>query len=69
VILDVPPVLGLPESKTVTDLCDGIVFIVRADRTSQNDVEAALDVVARQRLLGVVFNGSGEAPVRYRYDD
>ncbi len=60
-ILDLPPTLGLPDAKTVSDLCDGTVFVVRADSTPQADIEAALEVLDRRRLLGVVLNGA-EAP-------
>jgi capsular exopolysaccharide synthesis family protein len=61
VILDLPPTLGLPDAKTVSGLCDGTVFVVHADTTPQPDVEAALEVLGRERLLGVVMNGA-EAP-------
>jgi Mrp family chromosome partitioning ATPase len=61
VILDLPPTLGLPDAKTVSGLCDGTVFVVRADTTSQPDIEAALEVLGRDRLLGVVMNAA-EAP-------
>jgi capsular exopolysaccharide synthesis family protein len=64
VVLDLPPTLGLPDAKTVSGLCDGTVFVVRADATSQADVESALEVLGRERLLGVVMNGS-EARTEY----
>jgi hypothetical protein len=37
------------------------VFVVRADATPQPDIEAALEVLGRERLLGVVMNGA-ESP-------
>jgi capsular exopolysaccharide synthesis family protein len=61
VILDLPPTLGLPDTKTVSGLCDGTVFVVRADTTPHADIESALEVLGRERLLGVVMNGA-EAP-------
>jgi capsular exopolysaccharide synthesis family protein len=61
VVLDLPPTLGLPDAKTVSGLCDGTVFVVRADATSQADVQSALEVLGRERLLGIVMNGA-EAP-------
>jgi len=67
IILDVPPVLTLPEAKTVSDLCDGIVFVVREGMTSQDQVGSALEVLDRSRLLGVLFNGSGEGPKPYSH--
>jgi capsular exopolysaccharide synthesis family protein len=61
VILDLPPTLGLPDAKIVSGLCDGTVFVVRADATPQADIESALDVLGRERVLGVVMNGA-DAP-------
>lgn len=57
VILDTPATLGLPDSKIVSELCDGLVLIVRADVTPSEDVKAALEVLDQQRLLGLVLNG------------
>ena len=58
VILDTPATLALPDAKTVSELADGIVMVVRADATPQEDVEAALDILDRRRVLGIVLNGA-----------
>ncbi len=60
VILDLPCTLGLPDAKTVSGLCDGLVFVVRADHTPEEEVSAAIDVLDRRRILGVVLNGVNE---------
>ena len=67
VILDTPAALGLPDAKTVCDLSDGLIMVVRADRTSQQDVEMVLDMMDRRRLLGVVLNGAHVNQGRYGY--
>ena len=67
VILDVPAVLGIPDAKIITDLCDGIVFVVRADSTAEEEVTAALEVVDRGRVLGMVLNGEIRGADRYGY--
>ena len=56
--------LGLPDAKSLCDLCDGIVFIVRADETPSVDVEAALEVLDRRRLIGLVLNDADTDPER-----
>lgn len=66
VILDLPPTLGLPDAKTVSELCDGVVFVVRADVTPEPEIAAALDVIDRRRVLGLVMNGA--APIASRYE-
>jgi capsular exopolysaccharide synthesis family protein len=67
VLLDVPAVLGIPDAKTITDLCDGMVFVVRADSTAAEEVTSALEVVDRGRMLGLVLNGEIRGADRYGY--
>jgi len=67
VVIDTPAALGVPDAKAVAELCDGIVVIVRADVTSQQDVEAALEILDRRRLLGLVLNGAQTSQGRYGY--
>ena len=56
VVFDLPPTLGLPDSSVVSELCDGILFVLRATHTPRRDAEEALAVLDRERLLGVVLN-------------
>jgi len=65
VILDLPPTLGLPDAKTVCELCDGVIFVVRADVTPEPEVASALDVIDRRRVLGLVMNGAEPMASRY----
>jgi capsular exopolysaccharide synthesis family protein len=67
VILDLPPTLGLPDAKTVCELSDGTLFVVRADATPEGEIEAALDVLGRERLLGLVMNDSEYGTPYYKY--
>lgn len=67
VILDTPASLGMPDAKVVSELCDGMVFVVRADVTPRADVEAALEVLDRKRVLGLVLNGADARQERYGY--
>jgi len=66
-IIDTPATLGIPDSKTVTELCDGMVMVVRADKTPREDVIATLEILDRRRLLGMVLNGADTDGGRYRY--
>ena len=67
VIFDTPATLGLPDSKIVAELCDGMVMVVRADVTPREDVHAALEVLDRRRVLGLVLNGVDQTRERYGY--
>jgi capsular exopolysaccharide synthesis family protein len=67
IILDTPAALGLPDAKAVSDLCDGMVLVVRADTTSQSDIQAVLEILDRKRLLGMLINGVDVPEGRYGY--
>lgn len=67
IILDTPPVLALPDAKIVSELADGVLLVVRADETPAEDVEAALDVLDRRRVMGVVLNAAETETHRYGY--
>lgn len=56
VVLDTPSTLGIPDAKSVSELTDGLLLVVRADKTPEEEVEAALDVLDRRRILGLVLN-------------
>jgi capsular exopolysaccharide synthesis family protein len=67
VILDTPAALGLPDAKVVSDLCDGMVMVVRADTTRQEEIQTVLEILDRQRLLGLLLNGAAVDQGRYGY--
>jgi capsular exopolysaccharide synthesis family protein len=67
VILDTPACLGLPDAKTISELCDGLVMIVRADVTPEEEVKAALDILDRRKVIGLVLNGSEATRAQYGY--
>ena len=46
VIIDTPPVLGLPDVKALASAADAIVFVVHWDRTKRDAVAAALKQLA-----------------------
>ena len=67
VFLDLPPTLGLPDAKAVSELCDGVVFVVRAGESPREDVESAIEVLDRRRILGLVLNATAAEVGRYEY--
>jgi len=67
IILDTPACLGLPDAKSISELCDGLVMVVRASLTPQEEVRAALDVLGRDRVVGLVLNGSEATREQYGY--
>jgi capsular exopolysaccharide synthesis family protein len=67
VILDTPATLGMPDAKAVSDLCDGLILVVRQHVTPREDITSALDVLERRKLLGVVLNDAETARTGYGY--
>ncbi len=67
IILDTPATLGLPDSKTVSELADGVVVVVRADVTPREEVGAVLDILDRRRILGMILNGADISRESYGY--
>ena len=67
VILDTPACLGLPDAKSISEMCDGLVMVVRAGVTPQEDVKAALDILDRRHVVGLVLNGSEASQEQYGY--
>jgi capsular exopolysaccharide synthesis family protein len=67
ILLDTPPTLALPDAKSLSEIADGVLLVVKADETPADDVEAALDVLDRRRVMGVVLNGTVNDAERYGY--
>ena len=57
-IIDTPPVLGLPDVMALSAAADAILFVVRWDRTRRDAVAAALKQLAdvSAEVAGVVLN-------------
>ena len=56
VIVDSPPAIAVHDASILADMCDGVLFVVRAGST---DFEAARKAAAEfpdSKLLGVILN-------------
>ncbi|KAF0189248.1 MAG: chromosome partitioning [Desulfobulbaceae bacterium] len=56
VIYDVPCLLDRADAITFASFVDGIVIVTEAGRTSAKDVEKAMSLVPREKVLGFVLN-------------
>jgi capsular exopolysaccharide synthesis family protein len=56
IILDTPPALAVHDASVLADLCDGVLFVVRAGRTDFEVAEKACSEFRNKNLLGVVLN-------------
>lgn len=67
VIFDTPAALGLPDARTVAEFCDAVLVVVRAGITPLRDVEAALELLGRRRVIGLVLNDAEQGRAHYGY--
>ncbi len=65
VFFDVPPVLSCADALAFAPLIDWIVLVVRSGRTSLADVKKALDLLPREKVLGLVLNGQEDLRLTY----
>ncbi|BCS97106.1 polysaccharide biosynthesis protein [Desulfoluna limicola] len=56
VIIDSPPPLFAPETIAVSKHVDGIIIVIRNDRTLKKSVSDMLDKLDRSKVIGVVLN-------------
>ena len=55
-VLDSPPALPVHDASLLADLCDGVLFVVRAGKTDFEIAEKASSEFRDKKLLGVVLN-------------
>jgi succinoglycan biosynthesis transport protein ExoP len=69
VVLDTPPVMVVADSSIVANQASGVVFVVRADKTTKQSVRAAAEQLdaANAHLIGSVLNGADVLRNPYYY--
>ena len=70
VIVDTPPIGMLSDAHLLTSLVDTVLLVVEAAETPLEPIKSAIEVLGRERILGVILNRADEAlpHVRYGYD-
>jgi protein-tyrosine kinase len=56
IIIDTPPALPVHDASMMADLCDGVLFVVRAGSTDHEMAAKAAAEFENKNLLGVVLN-------------
>ena len=71
IILDTPPALPVHDASMMADVCDGVLFVVRAGMTNHEMAAKATGEFQNRNLLGVVLNrvedGAGYGGYYYGY--
>jgi len=61
VIVDTPPMVGVPDCRVLASVVDGFVIVVAAHRTPKRMVEEALGVVEPGKVIGLLYNRDDRA--------
>ncbi len=56
VIFDTPPLLPFAETRALAHLVDGVVFVVKEQLATQENIRDSLDALTGCTLLGLVYN-------------
>lgn len=69
IILDSPPVLAVTDAQILSTKSDGVVLVVRAEKTKKDTVIAAKGVLDKvnANILGTVLNGGDKNKDNYYY--
>jgi capsular exopolysaccharide synthesis family protein len=56
VIVDTPPLVGVPDCRALANFVDGFLVVVAAHRTPKRLVEDALNIVEPGKVIGLLYN-------------
>lgn len=69
VIVDAPPLMGMPDSISLSTLVDGTILVIRAGKTPRTALIESRRLLesVNARLLGVILNGVKEGDLKFGY--
>jgi non-specific protein-tyrosine kinase len=56
IIFDSSPLLATTEPRVLSDMADGVIFVVKAADTPRESIQQALKLIDKKRIIGVVLN-------------
>lgn len=73
ILIDAPPILPLSDMNIFEEVVDGVLVVVRAEKTTKDAVANALNTLGVAKVLGIVLNDVREPSFpyyryNYRYD-
>ncbi|WP_244997793.1 CpsD/CapB family tyrosine-protein kinase, partial [Bacillus paranthracis] len=69
ILIDTPPVLAVTDAQILANKCDGVILVVRSEKTEKDKMVKAKQILdkASGKLLGVVLNDKREEQGQYGY--
>jgi non-specific protein-tyrosine kinase len=68
VFLDTPPVLAGADTMAMAKLVDGIIVVTQTGKTSKENFLKSVDLLPREKIIGVVMNRETVAKSKYYYN-
>jgi protein-tyrosine kinase len=58
IVIDTPPVTLLPDASLLAAMVDATVLVLRAESTSLDLVQRAVEAIGKKKIIGIVFNAA-----------
>jgi non-specific protein-tyrosine kinase len=67
VFFDTPPALAGADAMAIAKLVDGIIIVAQTGKTSKENFIKAVDLLPKEKIIGVVMNRETVAKSNYYY--
>ena len=67
IIIDSPPPSVAPETIAVSNYVDGIIFVIKEKGVSRKIIKETIELLGRDKIIGIVFNYSKRKRNKYYY--
>jgi exopolysaccharide/PEP-CTERM locus tyrosine autokinase len=65
IIMDTPPATIAAETSSLSTMVDGVLLVVRSDKSQRQAIEHAVSTMAPEKIVGIVLNCSDQMHKRY----
>lgn len=67
IIVDTPPILPFAETRSLSQIVDGVVFVVKEGFAPLPDINEAIDALKGSTVLGLIYNQASKQSVSSHY--
>ncbi len=67
IIMDSPPIMEAADTRILAEVSDYVLLVVPYGRATENQINAAVKAIGKQKLLGIVFNDEPRLPKLFRF--
>jgi len=67
IIIDTPPLLPFAETRSLSALVDGVLFVIREGQVTPENIREAMNILDSSKLIGAVYNEATQASLDGHY--